>query len=76
MSKPRELREQSNEQLEQLLGETQTSLFRLRVKSEAERLENPGEIQRTRREIARIKTVLRLREISQQPATSAPTTSS
>ena len=75
MSKARELREQSNEQLEQLLAETQTNLFRLRVKSEAERLESPSEIRLTKREIARIKTVLRLREISQQTSSPAATTS-
>ena len=63
MSKPAELREQSTEQLELLLRETQQNLFRLRLQSETERLEAPSEIIKAKREIARIKTVLRAREI-------------
>ncbi len=66
MAKAKELREQSSEQLTQLLGETQTSLFRLRVQSEAERLESPSEIKKSKRDIARIKTILRLRELNPQ----------
>jgi large subunit ribosomal protein L29 len=38
-------------------------LFRLRLQSETERLEAPSEIIKAKREIARIKTILRLREI-------------
>ena len=66
MAKAKELREQTDQQLELLLAETQTNLFRLRVQSEAERLESPSEIVRSKRDIARIKTILRLRELSQQ----------
>ena len=66
MAKAKELREQTNQQLELLLGETQTNLFRLRVQSEAERLESPTEIVRSKRDIARIKTILRLRELNPQ----------
>jgi len=63
MSKPAELREQNDEQLDLLLQETQKNLFRLRLQSETERLEAPSEIIKAKREIARIKTILRLREI-------------
>jgi large subunit ribosomal protein L29 len=73
MSKPSELRDQSDEQLGLLLHETQTSLFRLRLQSETERLEAPSEIVKTKREIARIKTILRLRQIDRERATLAPT---
>ena len=66
MAKAKELREQTDQQLALLLGETQTNLFRLRVQSEAERLESPSEIVRSKRDIARIKTILRLRELNQQ----------
>ena len=59
MSKPAELREQNDEQLELLLKETQQNLFRLRLQSETERLEAPSEIIKAKREIARIKTILR-----------------
>ena len=63
MSKPAELREQTTDQLELLLAETQKNLFRLRLQSETERLEAPSEIIKAKREIARIKTIIRLREI-------------
>jgi large subunit ribosomal protein L29 len=63
MTKPADLREQSDEQLELSLKETQHNLFRLRLQSETERLEAPSEIIQAKREVARIKTILRLREI-------------
>jgi large subunit ribosomal protein L29 len=72
MSKAAELREQSDEQLELLLKETQQNLFRLRLQSETERLEAPSEIIKAKREIARIKTILRLREIERGRAVAAP----
>ncbi len=76
MSKAAELREQTDEQLDLLLKETQKNLFRLRLQSETERLEAPSEIIKARREVARIKTILRLREIETEKkaatATAAP----
>ena len=72
MSKPEELRDQSDEQLELLLKETQQNLFRLRLQSETERLEAPSEIIKARREIARIKTILRLREIERERSAAEP----
>jgi large subunit ribosomal protein L29 len=74
MSKPAELREQTEEQLDLLLKETQTNLFRLRLQSETERLEAPSEIIKAKREIARIKTILRLREIDREKAAVAAST--
>lgn len=74
MSKPSELREQTDEQLDLLLRETQTNLFRLRLQSETERLEAPSEIIKAKREIARIKTILRLREIDREKASVPATT--
>lgn len=68
MSKPAALREQSDEQLESLLRETQEHLFRLRLQRQTERLEAPSEIVKAKREIARIKTILREREIQRQTA--------
>ena len=71
MSKPAELREQSTEQLDLLLKETQQKLFRLRLQSETERGEAPSEIIKAKREIARIKTILRLREIDAEKTSAA-----
>lgn len=66
MSKAAELREQSDDQLESSLKDVQQNLFRLRLQSETERLEAPSEIVKAKREIARIKTILREREIARQ----------
>lgn len=66
MSKPAELREQSEDQLEMTLKEVQQNLFRLRLQSETERLEAPSEILKAKREIARIKTIVREREIARE----------
>jgi large subunit ribosomal protein L29 len=71
MTKAAELREQSDEQLELLLKETQQNLFRLRLQSETERLEAPSEIIKAKREVARIKTILRLREIERERSAAA-----
>jgi large subunit ribosomal protein L29 len=75
VSKPSELREQTEEQLDLLLKEVQHNLFRLRLQSETERLEAPSEIVKAKREIARIKTILRHREIEQEKSTLAATLS-
>jgi large subunit ribosomal protein L29 len=68
MSKASHLREQNNDQLEMALQETQQNLFRLRLQSETERLEAPSEIIKAKREVARIKTILRLRQIERERA--------
>ena len=52
-----ELREMSDEQLAANLKEACTSLFRLRVQAQTERLDVPSELKRNRRTIARIKTI-------------------
>jgi large subunit ribosomal protein L29 len=72
MSKPAALRELSDEQLHLTLKETQESLFRLRIQSSTERLEVPSEILKAKREIARILTIQREREIKKQPAVKTP----
>ena len=63
MSEASELREMSNEQLNATMQETCKTLFRLRIQSQTERLDVPTELRRNRRLIARIKTILREREI-------------
>ena len=61
--KPAELRAMSDEQLALTFKEQIKHLFHLRVQSATERLETPSEIQKARRDVARIKTIQRLREI-------------
>ena len=75
MTKPAMLREQTDEQLVLQLEEMRGNLFRLRLQSETERLEAPSEIIKAKREIARIMTILREREIARskaRPAAPAP----
>lgn len=72
MSKPAELREHTDEQLELTLREVQTNLFRLRLQSETERLEAPSEIVKAKREVARIKTILRERQIERERSVVGP----
>lgn len=73
MSKASELRDHSDDQLELQLKDVQNNLFRLRLQSETERLEAPSEIIKAKREIARIKTILRLRAIDREKAAAAAT---
>jgi large subunit ribosomal protein L29 len=62
--KPAELREMSDEQLALTLKETVKNLFHLRVQSATERLETPSEIKKAKRDVARIKTIQRERELA------------
>jgi len=63
MTKARELRELSLEQLEGKLTEAREEEFRLRFRSATEAIDNPMRFRLLRREIARLETILReLRE--------------
>ena len=62
------LRDQNDEQLGLSLKEAQQQLFRLRLQSSTERLEAPSETVKAKREIARIKTLIREREIAREIA--------
>ena len=64
MSSASELRDMSDEQLELTLKETRENLFQLRIQSQTERLDAPSELRRNRRLIARLKTIIRERELA------------
>ncbi|HXG08863.1 MAG TPA: 50S ribosomal protein L29 [Gemmataceae bacterium] len=64
--KPAEYRGMSDEQLELTLRELTKNLFHLRFQSATERLETPSEIRKAKREIARIKTIQRERQLAAQ----------
>jgi len=64
--KAAEIREMSDEQLELTLKDCCDKLFRLRLQSQTERLDAPSELRKSRRLIARIKTIQT--ERSKQPA--------
>ena len=61
--KAAELREMSDEQLAATLRETAEDYFRLRIQAQTERLDAPSELMRSRRMIARLKTIRREREL-------------
>ena len=61
--KPNELREMSVENLESKLAELTEERFRLRFRSATESIENPMRFRHLRRDIARVKTLLRAREL-------------
>src|SRR5262249_16395090 len=61
--KAAEYRGMSDEQLALTLKDTEKHLFQLRFQSATDRLETPSEIRKAKRDIARIKTVQRQREL-------------
>ncbi|HLJ98011.1 MAG TPA: 50S ribosomal protein L29 [Gemmataceae bacterium] len=62
--KPAEYRGMSDEQLELTLKEEVKNLFHLRFQSATERLETPSQIRKSKREIARLKTIRRERQLA------------
>jgi len=68
MTKAVELREMGDDQLQFALNEAREGLFRLRFQSTTERLDAPSNLKKLRREIARIKTIQRERELASQSA--------
>jgi ribosomal protein L29 len=70
----KEIREKNDEQLRNELTERQKHLFDLRSQAVTEKLEDPSQLSKTRKDIARILTVLRQREVDGQ--TSATPTES
>jgi large subunit ribosomal protein L29 len=68
----KEQREKENNVLERELKEKQKHLFDLRSQAVTEKLEDPSQIRKTRREIAQLKTILRERERSEESQKAAP----
>ncbi|HBT20963.1 MAG TPA: 50S ribosomal protein L29 [Peptococcaceae bacterium] len=66
--KAKELRELSTEELQQKVGELKRELFNLRFQLATGQLENHMRIRQVRKDIARVKTILRERELQQMKA--------
>jgi large subunit ribosomal protein L29 len=64
----KEIKERQTEALTHELADRQKHLFDLRSQAVTEKLEDPSQLRKTRREIAQIKTVLRQRDMEQQKA--------
>ena len=63
-SRTAELRELNDTELEHRLGEAKEELFNLRFQNATGQLDNVARIPQVRREVARIETLLREREIA------------
>ena len=66
--KANQLREMSQDELNQNLADLKSELFNLRFQLATGQLENPMRIREVRKNIARVKTVLRERELRAQEA--------
>ncbi|MDP9441611.1 MAG: 50S ribosomal protein L29 [Actinomycetota bacterium] len=64
MAKASELRELADTELEGRLGEAKQELFNLRFQNATGQLDNSARITQVRRDVARIETILREREIA------------
>jgi large subunit ribosomal protein L29 len=60
--KPKDIRDMSDEQIRQELAALERRVFDLRTQAETEELQVPSELRKARRDIARLKTILRQRE--------------
>jgi large subunit ribosomal protein L29 len=63
--KPSELREKSDEELRELESQVQDELFRMKMKHFTGQLQNVAELKAQKKDIARIKTILRERELAE-----------
>lgn len=59
-----DIRDLSIEEIQDKVTEAREELFRLRFRSATQQLENPSLIKSLRREVARLRTILRERELS------------
>jgi large subunit ribosomal protein L29 len=66
--KPQEVRDMSREQILQELEALERKVFDLRTQAETEELHVPSELRKARRNIARMRTILRERQLRQSPA--------
>ena len=69
--KLKEIRQKETDHIRHELAEQQKQLFALRTQSVTEKLEDPTQLRKARRAIARLKTVLRQREIEAAKTTTA-----
>ncbi len=64
--KIKELRELSNKELETKIREAKKELFNLRLKQSTGALEKPSKIKELRKDVARMKTIMRERELTEE----------
>ena len=64
MSKPADIRDMSTDEIRDQITQKQEELFRLRFRGATQQLENPALIKNLRRDVARMRTILREREMA------------
>jgi len=74
MTKAKEFRERETQHLSAELAEKQKHLFDLRTQAVTEKLENPSLLRKTRKDIARMKTILRERQLEETKTATATAT--
>jgi large subunit ribosomal protein L29 len=69
--KTADLRDQSAEQLKELASTLSRELFQTRMKNHTNRLTKTSDLAKTRKDIARVKTVLRQKDLGLEPVKKA-----
>jgi len=64
--KIKDLRELSNKELETKIREAKKELFNLRMKQSTGTLEHPSKIKELRKDVARMNTIIRERELNEE----------
>jgi large subunit ribosomal protein L29 len=59
-----DVRDMTTEEIQAKISESQEELFRLRFRGATQQIENPALIKTLRRDVARMRTILRERELS------------
>jgi large subunit ribosomal protein L29 len=64
VTKAADVRDMTDEEIKTRITEAQEELFRLRFRGATQQLENPALIKNLRRDVARMRTILREREMA------------
>ena len=64
MTKAADIRDMTTDEIRDQVAQKQEELFRLRFRGATQQLENPALIKNLRRDVARMRTILRERETS------------
>lgn len=64
--KPQDIRDLTDDEIQDRIKDLKEEQFKLRFRSATQELENPKVINEIRRDIARMNTILRERELAQQ----------
>jgi large subunit ribosomal protein L29 len=64
VTKPADVRDMTTDEIRDQVAQKQEELFRLRFRGATQQLENPSLIKNLRRDVARMRTILREREMA------------